>query len=310
MQLLKISDFHITIRNSPPIARSNMAKSKIAIVTDSTANLSKDLQKINDIHVMPLRINWPGDPIMSLKDIVEFSPSEFYEKFESSPEIPTTSQPSPGEFVEFFQEIAKDHDQIVAVLVSAELSGTIKSAEFALNMLDDVQIELVNSKTTGSAMGEIAVLCAEMKKKGKNVEEITKFANEAAEITRTWLMVDTMDYLHKGGRVSGSKKMIGNVLSMKPLIHFVDGKMELFGSVRTKKKAIDTILDIIDVELKTKANPHISIAHANSLDMANYTAEKIRARFSPGNLQVAEMSPVIATHAGPGAIGISHLAMD
>jgi len=268
------------------------------------------LIEINDLHVMPLRINWPGDEIVSFRDIVEFSPAEFYEKLKESPEIPTTSQPSPGEFTEFFKEIAEDYDEIIAILVSAELSGTIKSAQFALNSVDNVNIELVDSKTTGAAMGTIILLCAEMLQAGKDAAEIVAFAKEAAEMTRSWLMVDTMDYLHKGGRVSGSKKMIGNMLSMKPLIHFVDGKMELFGTVRTKRKAIDTILDIIEVEMKGKANLHMAIAHADNQELANYTAEKIRGRFSPGQLNIAEMSPVIATHAGPGAIGISHLALD
>ena len=287
-----------------------MSNAKIAIVTDSTANISKDLIKINDLHVMPLRINWPGDPIDSFRDIVEFSPTEFYKKLKLSSEIPTTSQPSPGEFTEFFKEIAKDYDEILAILVSEKLSGTMKSAEFALNSVENVNIELVDSKTTGAAMGTIVLHCADMARAGKSMAEITAFAHEAAVITRSWLMVDTMDYLHKGGRVSGSKKMIGNMLSMKPLIHFVDGKMELFGSVRTKKKAINTILDIIEVEIKGKGNLNMAIAHADNQEMANYTAEKIRERFSPAQLNIAEMSPVIATHAGPGAIGISHLALE
>ncbi len=287
-----------------------MAKQKIAIVTDSTANIPKDLLKIHDIFVMPLRVNWPGDPIVSFRDIVELSPSEFYDQLEKSPDIPTTSQPSPGEFVEFFTEIAKDYDQIIAILVSDKLSGTMKSAQFAINSVDNVEIDLVNSKATGSAMGTIVIQCAGMVKEGKKSQEIIEFAQEAAETSRTWLMVDTMDYLHKGGRVSGSKKMLGNMLSMKPLIHFVDGNLELFGTVRTKKKAIDAMLDIIEVELKAKKNPYMTIAHADSLDLANYTIEIIRERFSPADLQVYEMSPVIATHTGPGAIGISHLAME
>lgn len=287
-----------------------MPNTKIAIVTDSTANLSKDLVEINNLHVMPLRINWPGDDLVSYRDIVEISTDEFYKKLKDSPEIPTTSQPSPGEFTEFFKEIAKDYDEIVAILVSDDLSGTMKSAQFALNMVEDVQIELVNSKTTGSAMGTIVLLCAEMARAGKSQAEIVAFARDSADVSRTWLMVDTMDYLHKGGRVSGSKKMMGNLLNMKPLIHFVDGKMELFGTVRTKRKAIDTMLDIIDVELKTKKKPYMSISHAANQELANYAAEKVRERFSPVDLNIAEMSPVIATHTGPGALGISHQALD
>ncbi|MEK6221501.1 MAG: DegV family protein, partial [Chloroflexota bacterium] len=263
-----------------------------------------------DIHIMPLRVNWPGDSIVSFRDIVELSSTEFFERLKASKQLPTTSQPSPGEFVEFFEEVAQDYDEILAIFVSEVLSGTIKSAQFAINSLEDLKIELVDSKTTSNGLGIIVLQCADMVKEGKKLGEIIQFAKDSAEKTRTWLMVDTMEYLHKGGRVSGSKKMIGNLLSMKPLIHFVDGKMELFGTVRTRRKAIDTILDIIDVELKSKHNLHMSVAHAQNLDLANYTAEQIRIRFSPANLLFGELSPVLATHSGPGALGISHLALD
>lgn len=287
-----------------------MAKSKIAIVVDSTANIPAELIKKHNIHVMPLRVNWPGDPIVSYKDIVDLAPAEFYEKLKTSKVIPTTSQPSPGEFVEFFGEIGETHKEIVAVLVSGEISGTMKSAQFALNMLEDVNIELVDSKSVGMAMGTIALMAAEQAEAGKDIEEIANFARESAEKTRSWIAVETLEYLHKGGRVSGSKKMIGTMLSMKPLLHLVDGRLELFGTVRTMKKAINTMMDIIEVELKMEKKFVMAISHADNFSLAQETASLIRERFSPEILYVAELSPVIGTHTGPGALGLSHLAID
>lgn len=287
-----------------------MPKSKIAIVVDSTAGIPQELIKKHNIYVMPLRVNWPGDPIVSYRDIVELSASEFFEKLKSSNEIPTTSQPSPGEFVEFFGEIGKEHKQIVAILVSSELSGTMKSAQFALNMLEDVNVELVDSKTTGMGMGIIALQAAELAEAGANVEEIVRQTEISVEKSRQWVVVDTLEYLHKGGRVSGSKKMIGTMLSMKPLLHVIEGRIELFGTVRTFKKAINTMLDIIEVEVKTKKKLLMSISHTNSPALAQQTAKTVRDRLSPDSLYIVEASPVIGTHTGPGAIAVSHLVID
>jgi DegV family protein with EDD domain len=287
-----------------------MAKSKIAIVVDSTAGIPQELINKHNIFVMPLRVNWPGDPLVSYKDIVELSPANFFEKLKDSAEVPTTSQPSPGEFVEFFREIGKEYKDIVAILVSAELSGTMKSAQFALNMLEDVNVELVDSKNVGMGMGIIALEAAVQAAEGVNLKEIVRLAHEAVDKSRQWVVVDTLEYLHRGGRVSGSKKMIGTMLSMKPLLHVVEGRIELFGTVRTFRKAIKTMLDIIEVEVKTKKKLLMSISHADSPSLAQQTAATVRERFSPDALYIVEASPVISTHTGPGAVAISHLVID
>ena len=287
-----------------------MPEKKVAIVVDSTASIPADILKPDSIHTMPLRVNWPEEETLSFRDVVELSAQDFYRRLRESEEIPTTSQPSPGEFVQLFNEVAEDADEIVAVLVSSEISGTMQSAQFALNMVEGANIHLVDSKTTAMALGMIALQCAEMAQAGKSSEDIIHFAQQAAEDSRTWVLVDTLDYLHKGGRVSGSRKMIGNMLSMKPLLHVVDGRIELFGTVRTRKKAINTMLDIIEVEIKTKQRVHIAMMHADALEQAEEVAAIIQERYAPEKLHIADISPVVGTHTGPGALGIAHLALD
>lgn len=213
-----------------------MSKSDIAIVVDSTANVPAEYLEKYNIHVIPLRVNWPGEALESLQDLKEISPTEFFERVEKSGEIPTTSQPSPGEFVEFFSRIGKDTKNILAVLVSDKLSGTFKSAQFALNMVEDLNIELIDSKNGAMGMVLIALQAAEAVEQGKSLREAAEIARAAVEVTRTWFVVDTLEFLHRGGRVSGTKKMIGTILDMKPLLHVVDGSMELFGTVRTIHK--------------------------------------------------------------------------
>lgn len=286
-----------------------MSKSNVAIVIDSTANIPLHLIKKHNLYVMPLRINWPGEDVESEVDAENITSKQFYKKLKSSSAIPSTSQPSPGEFVEFFKEIGEKHSEIVVILVSNQLSGTYKSATFALNMVEELNIQLIDSKTMGIGMGLIAMNCADMAKSGKSIDEIAQFAREGAEDERTWIVVDTLDYLHKGGRVSGSKKLVGNILNMKPILNINNGKAEIFGAVRTRKKAIDTILDMVETEMQNGKRFHMGISHADDPVLAHETATMVRERFLPEVLHIADMSPVVGTHTGPGALSISHLIM-
>lgn len=287
-----------------------MSSSDTVLVADSTANLPADLIAQHNIRVMPLRVVWPGDDVVGLKDIVEVKPSEFFERLSSSQEFPTTAQPSPGEFVEFFAEAGKEARNIIAVLVSEKLSGTIRSAEFALNMVDDLNIEIVDTKNVSLGAGMIVMAAARAIEQGKDAGQVATIARDSADRTRSWFVVDTLEYLHRGGRVSSTKKMIGSMLNMKPLLHVVDGNLELFGTVRTMKKAVATMLDIIEVEVKNRKDLRMGITHALNPQLAEYAREHVQKRMKPVELIMTEMSPVIGAHTGPGALGICHLAED
>ena len=282
----------------------------IAVVVDSTANIPPEYIKEHNFHILPLRVNWPGEAVESLKDLKEIEPAEFYRRLKTEKDLPTTAQPSPGEFMEFFSDIGKKSKDIIAILISDKVSGTVKSAQFALNMVEDLNIEIIDSKNLAMGMGLIALKAAEDVAAGKSFTEVAKQTRDYVETVRSWAVVDTLEYLHKGGRVSGTRKMIGTILDMKPLLHIVDGSIELFGTVRTIKNAVDTMLDIIEVEVKNKKNLWVGISHASNPEMAQYADAEIRRRFNPELVITNEFSPVIVVHVGPGALGIAHLGDD
>lgn len=287
-----------------------MAQDDIAILIDSTANIPAPYVDEYKFHVMNLRVNWPGESIESQTDAKEIEAEGFFDRLRASKELPTTSQPSPGEFMQMFAEIGKTHKKVLAILVSEKISGTVKSAQFALNMAEDMQIEIVDSKNAGTGMAMIAFKAAEAVQNGSSLAEAAAAAREAAERTRTWFVVDTLEYLHKGGRLSGTRKLIGTLMDMKPLLHMVDGAPELFGTVRSLDNAVDSMLNFVEVEAKNKKRMWVGISHADSHAMAAEMEEEVRKRFSPEILITTEFSPVVGVHLGPGALGIAHLTED
>ena len=287
-----------------------MGNPSIAILVDSTANIPAQYVEQYNIHTMPLRVNWPGEEIESLKDLKEINPDDFYKRLKESKDIPTTSQPSPGEFIELFSKIGETSKDILAILVSDKLSGTFKSAQFALNMVEDLNIVLIDSKNGAMGMGLIALKAARLIESGLPLSEVTKLAREYVETTRSWFVVETLEFLHKGGRVSGTKRMIGTILDMKPLLHLVDGALELFGTVRTMTKAVNTMLDIVEVEVKNRKSLWMGISHAANPQLAEFADAEIRKRFNPELLITNQFSPVLGVHTGPGALGVAHLGDD
>lgn len=281
--------------------------SSIAIVVDSTAYIPERLIKKHKIHVIPQILQWEGE---SLLDGVDIKPDEFYKRLQSASEIPTTSQPSAGEFAEFLKKVSKKADGIVVILISDHLSGTLDSARSAVNMLDDIQVEIIDSQSTSMGLGWIALSAARAAEAGASFEEVTKLATELVAKSRIIFVVDTLEYLHKGGRIGGAQRLMGSMLSVKPLLNLEDGRIEPLASVRTKKKAIAQMLDVIEEEIKGKPIVRMAIVNALASEEASALEEKVQTQFNPVELLQVDISPVIGTHVGPGTVGVAYLVED
>jgi len=282
-----------------------MAKRKIAILTDSTAYLPDELLAEYDIHVIPLIVNWSGE---SYRDNVDISPETFYERLTIEKELPTTSQPSAGQFKEFFEKLSKDYEGIAAILLSSDLSGTVASALAAKEMMKDYPIEVVDSRVTTMALGLCALEAAKAADSGKGIKEIASVARRVGEAQKVMFIVDTLEFLHKGGRIGGAQRFLGSVLAIKPLLQLLDGKIQPLESVRTKKKAISTMLTILEEDMAGKDNIQVTVFHGVADDEAQMVHDQIAAAISPKTLILAKLSPVIGVHTGPGTIGISYYA--
>ena len=275
----------------------------VAVLTDSTAYIPEDMLKEYDIHVIPLLVNWSGK---SYLDNVDITPEVFYDRLTKEKDLPTTSQPSAGAFKEKFDELAKSYSGVVAVLLSEDLSGTIASAQAAKALVDGFPIAIVNSKLTTMALGLMAMEAAKVAQAGGSLEEVAAAAENLVGKIRVMFVVDTLEFLHKGGRIGGAQRLLGSVLAMKPLLQLEDGKIEALDSVRTKKKAIQTMLNHFYQDAKGESGIHLTVFHGVAEDDANEVMQEVTAKYHPADAVLAKLSPVIGVHTGPGTVGMAY----
>jgi len=278
--------------------------SRIAIVTDSTAYLPPELVAQYDIYVMPQQLIW-GDE--TFRDGVTINPPTFYERLSRSTDIPTTAQASAGEFAALFAEAAHNADGIVGVFISTGLSGTVASALAAREFLPGLPIEVVDSRSTTMGLGFITLAAARAAAEGKGLAEVATAARELVPRVNVLFVVETLEYLHRGGRIGGASRLLGSALRIKPLLHLTEGRIDALGRVRTKRKAVQHMLEMM-AERVGDAPVHAAVIHANTPDEAVRLQRQVRERFPCAELYLAELSPVIGTHAGPGTVGVAFYA--
>jgi DegV family protein with EDD domain len=280
-----------------------MSKTKVAIVTDSVANLTPETIAEHNIYVIPQILNWEGQ---SLLDQIDISTAQFYERLPQSKDLPKTSQPSPGQFTEHFQKVAEGAESIVAVFVSSALSGTIQSAHLGAEAMGDYPIEIVDSRSASLGLGLLAVAAARHAAAGHDYREVAEYVRGLVPRMRVLFVVDTLEYLHKGGRIGGAKRLVGSVLSIKPVLHIENGQIEPLASIRTKSKAIAHMIEVVLGEMKDKQHIHAGIIHAGAPNDAAYIQQQILATVQPQELLVNELTPVIGANVGPGVVGMGY----
>lgn len=280
--------------------------SKVAVVTDSTAYLTDELVSEFGITVIPLVVIWGEE---TLKDNVDISSDEFYNRLPSASVMPSTSQPSIQAFADAFKALDAEGYDILTVVISSGLSGTLDSATQAKKMLPDANITLLDSRTSSLPLAFMVLAAARAAKQGASLEECTKIAETIRDHSQVFFAVDTLEFLHRGGRIGGASRFLGTALGLKPILYLKEGKVEALEKVRTSKKAQNRLLDIVGegVEGKTPIN-FIGVVHAASEDVAQKILDQVKERFNPDELMLSELSPVIGTHIGPGAVGISYVA--
>ena len=282
-----------------------MSKAKVAVVVDSTAYIPPALMAKYNIHVIPQILNWEGT---SLRDGVDITPDAFYRRLATAKEMPTTSQPSAGEFHEFFSQVAETAESIVAVLISKSLSGTQASATAAADMMPDFPIEIVDSESAAMGLGYMALAAARAAENGADYKEAAEAARALVKDMRVLFVVDTLEFLHRGGRIGGAQRLIGSMLSIKPILHLLNGKIEPLASVRTKKKALAHLLDVAKEEMAGKSGIKMAVVHAAAAEDAKKLNDQLEPLLHPDEMHIVELSPVIGAHVGPKALGVIYYA--
>jgi DegV family protein with EDD domain len=279
--------------------------SKVCIITDSTAYIPADLLQKYKIHVAPQVLIW-GDE--TFRDGVDIMPAEFYARLENAKIMPSTSQVTPGTFQEMFAELIDQDCQILAVLLSPSLSGTVASAMQARGMFSNVDVEIVESNSTAMALGFQVLAAAKAALEGCSLDECKALAEKACQHTGVVFAVDTLEFLHRGGRIGGGSRFLGTALNIKPILEVVNGHVEAIERVRTRKKSLTRLMELTEERIAGRKPVHLAVLHANAEAEAMNLMDQCRKRFDSSELFLTEVSPVIGTHAGPGTVGLAFMA--
>lgn len=277
---------------------------KIKIVTDSTVDFYEQLKDL-DVEVVPLSVTIEGK---SYLDGVDITSQEYIEKLTQVEEIPKTSQPAVGTFVDTYNRLGEDGSEIISIHMTAGMSGTVTAAETAAGLVD-VPVTVVDSKFISAALSFQVIEAAKMAKEGKSKEEILQRLDEVRSNTSLYIMVDTLDYLVKGGRIGRGKALIGSLLKIKPIASLADGVYTPVSKVRTYSQLIKYIQGQFKEEMNGKTVKSIGIAHADTESLANQIKTSfINDGVGEDQINIAFTTPIISTHTGSGAIAVMYYA--
>jgi DegV family protein with EDD domain len=281
--------------------------SKVAIVTDSTAYIPDEILKKYSITVTPQILIW-GDE--TFQDGVDIQPNEFYRKLETAKIMPTTSQVAIVTMKATFEHLLESGYDILGIFISTKLSGTMQSATQAREMLPKAaeRIIVVDSNTTAMAMGFHVLAAARAAISGAGLKECQQLAEEAQKHSGVYFVVDTLEFLRRGGRIGGAQALLGSALNLKPLLELRDGRIEAVEKVRTKGKAVNRMIDLVVEKVAGRTPVRLATLHANVESEAKSALDAAAARLNPIEQILASVSPVIGSHAGPGTIGLAYMA--
>jgi DegV family protein with EDD domain len=277
---------------------------KVALVTDSTAYIPDELVKKYNITVMPQVLIW-GDE--TFRDGIDIQPDEFYQRLEKASVMPSTSQAMPADFIKIFQNLLDQDYHVLSILVSSKLSGTISSAHQACIEMPGAPVELVDSETVAMAMGFQILHVARAAEQGASLSECKALAEAARQNTGLFVTVNTLEFLHRGGRIGGGARFLGTALNLKPILEIKEGRLEGIERVRTRGKALNRVVELVEMQVKGQRPLRLASLHANSASDAQIMLDKLKERLEVDEEIVSTVSPVVGTHAGPGTVGIAYM---
>lgn len=277
----------------------------IVILTDSASDIEASVRQSLGIVSVPLKVMFGSETFL---DGVTISSSEFFEKLKQSDALPTTSQPSPIDFAEAYKGIIEQHGkdvQIIVITLSAALSGTYQSAMIAKTMMEDeVDITVIDSRKASFVHGMICVDAAKAAKDGKNKQQILDMIDRYVDDVHIYFIVDTLEYLQKGGRIGRASAVIGSLLNIKPILMLDPaGYVTAYDKVRGTKKALNRVIEALQESVQGQP-VKLAILHGSVPEQAAELLDRLKQEFQVSESYVVEVGPVIGTHTGPGVLGI------
>ncbi len=278
---------------------------KTAVVTDSTAYIPDELCKQLNITVVPLSVIWGHE---TFSDGVTITPEQFYTRLKGAKEMPSTSQASPAAMHQAFAPLLEQGYDVIGVFISDKLSGTLDSARQAKAEFAAAQdkIVLIDSEETGMALGYQAMALARAAAAGASLKECKELAEKVVPNTGVYFAVETLEFLHRGGRIGGAKRLLGSALNVKPILTIKDGKIDSVDSPRTSKKAYEKVIELVSEKCEGKPNIRLATLHANAEENARGVLEAASKKLGAVESILSAVSPAIGTHTGPGTVGLAY----
>ncbi len=281
--------------------------SNIAVVVDSTSDIPKSLAERLAIKVIPLSVIHKG---IVYKDGVDLTPGEFYPMLEKATVLPTSSQPSPKEFVDIFEPLLESGKHVLSFHLSKVLSSTVDSAKIAAEQLEPKCIHIVDTGSISYGVAVQAIEAARLAEKGKTASAILKSIARLRKRSEILFSLDTMHYLAKGGRIGKVSSLLGNLLNIKPIVHVDNGVYTPVGKVRSMRQALSGMLDFLEKKFG-KSKVSIAVGHGQGLNYAKNLMKLAVSRLNVAEEPVLyEVGPVIGVHTGPGTVGITVRALE
>jgi DegV family protein with EDD domain len=300
MQLNSFSYKIITIHLVEKKVKDGQSPMKTAVVTDSTAYIPKELRDKWNIFMVPLNVIFGNE---AYAEESEISAGEFYQEVKNK-ELPKTSQPSVGQFVELFERLSGDYDAVISIHLSSGISGTFQGAGTAGGMVEGIKVLPFDSEISCMVQGFYALEAAEWASRGEKPEAILRRLEELKQSARAYFMVDDLSHLQRGGRLSSAQAFIGGLLQVKPLLHFENKKIVPFEKIRTRKKAMKRMVELLGEDALSGADYRAVIIHANREQEANEWRDELAAIYPNVEFSISYFGAVIGTHLGEGAMGL------
>ena len=273
-----------------------------ALVSDSTASLDPAFVAEHNIRVIPLYIKMGEE---TLRDGVDITPDVFYQRLPNTSPLPTTSQPSAGDFLTVYRElVSQGASGIISVHLSSGISGTINSATLAAEQVPEVPIRIMDTRCAVGAHRFAVEAAALALKRGATMDEAVARCQAVIDQQKTIFAVDTLEYLYKGGRIGGAAALMGSLLQFKPLLYFQDGKIDALERVRKSSKALERMVEIMVEWVQGQGPVRVILMHAACPERAEAAAELLRQKLTITDLCAVPLSPVIGAHVGNGTLGI------
>ncbi len=276
----------------------------LAVVTDSTSDIEPQRASRLGVDVVPLFVIW-GDK--SYRDYVDLSRSEFYQKLASEPVLPTTSQPTAQMFEDAFRPHVEAGDDVICIVISSKLSGTINAARSAAQQFPGARIAIVDSESVAGGLGMQVMHARDLASAGASMDEILTAIEREKVSQRLYACIPDLSHVVRTGRIGKAKAAIGTLMKIVPVISLREGEVVAEAQVRTMSRAQETMIDLALKNITDISSARFLVMHTNAPALASEILERVRARLGgavPKMLEILEAGPVIATHGGPGAVGI------